>query len=647
MKRRRLELDVLRVIACLVVYIYHTVIVASQVVDFSSEGIKSFWINTPAWGGVWIFFFLSALFAGRAFLCSDYEYSLLNILKFYISKFLKIGIPTYFFAFLLIVSYHTSYVEKTDDIIRILTFRFNGTGSVAGIGALWYISSLMQLFFLTPLLCFIISKIYKKNKSNLFWGFIVGIIIAVGLLYRIVLSVNNIDWYEWIYTFSLANLDIYICGLICNLFCYEKFKESTRVIKYLVSLELLVLIVSNVFIYYLANNGNTVCLKIYQNIYPSLYIIVLLSFVVGYHNSNADINLIKKETYKSKYSIVMEKLSCYTFWFYLWHSFVLNQMCVQIRISSVMMTYIRLLLCGAVISLGLSIIFEKGCSMILMPFMQKVQNFQGHIGKLLLQFLAIPIFLIGMFLGFSYINSWGVFARSDYPQFLGEGTLEAPYLIQDKNDLEVFRDMVNEGIEFKDTYFLQTDDIDLQNEEWIPIGIYNTENYFKGTYNGGGHCIKNLLISNAYSAPTNVGFFGILEGSVKNLGIESGYVEGDCVGGIASHGGEQALILNCYNKAFLKGTTRAGGICDNLGNGSVINCVNNGKIEAPNSAQLVSYSAKRLIGAHLDKDAFTDCFGGVYINLPVFEESLNACLNQGIDILVDAQIIDADEVVKW
>ena len=80
-----------------------------------------------------------------------------------------------------------------------------------------------------------------------------------------------------------------------------------------------------------------------------------------------------------------------------------------------MMTYIRLLLCGAVISLGLSIIFEKGCSMILMPFMQKVQNFQGHIGKLLLQFLAIPIFLIGMFLGFSYINSWGVFARSDYP----------------------------------------------------------------------------------------------------------------------------------------------------------------------------------------------------------------------------------------
>lgn len=166
MKRRRLELDVLRVIACLVVYIYHTVIVASQVVDFSSEGIKSFWINTPAWGGVWIFFFLSALFAGRAFLCSDYEYSLLNILKFYISKFLKIGIPTYFFAFLLIVSYHTSYVEKTDDIIRILTFRFNGTGSVAGIGALWYISSLMQLFFLTPLLCFIISKIYKKNVNG-------------------------------------------------------------------------------------------------------------------------------------------------------------------------------------------------------------------------------------------------------------------------------------------------------------------------------------------------------------------------------------------------------------------------------------------------------------------------------------------------
>lgn len=52
MKKRRLELDVLRVIACLVVYMYHTVIVSWQIVDFSSEGIGSFWIHTPAWGGV-------------------------------------------------------------------------------------------------------------------------------------------------------------------------------------------------------------------------------------------------------------------------------------------------------------------------------------------------------------------------------------------------------------------------------------------------------------------------------------------------------------------------------------------------------------------------------------------------------------------
>lgn len=642
MKRRNLELDVLRIIACLVVYVYHTVIAAWQIVDFSLEGIESFWIHTPAWGGVWIFFFLSALFAGRVFLNSDYEYSPSNILKFYFSRFLKIGVPTYFFCFLLIISYHTSYLEKTDDIIRILTFRFNGTGSVAGIGALWYISSLMQLIFLTPFLCFVIAKVYKRNKSNVFWGFIVGIIMAIGLLYRMVLSSNNIDWYTWRYTFSLANLDIYICGLICNILCYEKRKESSKMIKCWVSFGVFLLIFSNTFVYYLANHGNAFCMKIYQDIYPSLYILVLLLFVVGYHN-NIDIT---KEKCKNKYSIVIEKLSCYTFWFYLWHSFVLNQICRQIRISSVMMTYIRLLLCSAAITLGLSIVFEKGCSLILKPIIQKVQNYQGHIGKLVLQFLAIPVCSIGILLGFSYINSWGVF-RDCCPQFLGRGTLEEPYLVQGKNDLETLRDMVNEGKDFKDIYFLQTDNIDLQNEEWIPIGLYNSGNYFKGIYDGNGHYIENLLITKAYTSPSNVGLFGVLEGNVKNLGIESGYIEGDCVGAIASHGATQALILNCYNKAFVKGTIRAGGICDNLGDGSVINCVNKGEIEAPTAAQLVSYSAKRLIGSQLDRDAFADCYEGIYINLPVVDEGITESLNQGIDILVNAEIIAEEEVVKW
>lgn len=62
MKKRRLELDVLRVIACLVVYVYHTVIAAWQIVDFSLEGIESFWIHTPAWGGgVDVFLFISTV----------------------------------------------------------------------------------------------------------------------------------------------------------------------------------------------------------------------------------------------------------------------------------------------------------------------------------------------------------------------------------------------------------------------------------------------------------------------------------------------------------------------------------------------------------------------------------------------------------
>lgn len=381
-----------------------------------------------------------------------------------------------------------------------------------------------------------------------------------------------------------------------------------------------------------------ICLMVYQNVYLSVYIIILLFCVIGYHNSNA---------HKNKYGAIIAKLSGYTFWFYLWHSFVLHQIYEQISITGIMMTHIKLLLCGAVISLGLSVVFENACSLLLKPLLYRVQNYEGSIGKLLLQFLLIPTCSVGMVLGLSACNSWGIFYKNAYPQFLGDGSLETPYLIQNKDDLEMLRDMVNEGEEFKDICFFQTQDIDLENEEWIPIGIYDSGNYFRGTYDGGGHIIENLCITRVYSTPSNVGFFGILAGTVKNFGIETGYIEGDCVGGITSHGAESALILNCYNKAYIKGTARAGGICDNLCDGSVINCANSGKIEAPNAAQLVSYNAKRIIAAHLDQSAFTDCFEGVYINLPVFEESIDECLNRGIDILVNAEIIAENGVVKW
>jgi hypothetical protein len=51
----------------------------------------------------------------------------------------------------------------------------------------------------------------------------------------------------------------------------------------------------------------------------------------------------------------------------------------------------------------------------------------------------------------------------------GEGTENAPYLIQNIADLTLLRDLVNSGINFEGTYFELTADIDLPGD-WVPIG---------------------------------------------------------------------------------------------------------------------------------------------------------------------------------
>lgn len=170
--------------------------------------------------------------------------------------------------------------------------------------------------------------------------------------------------------------------------------------------------------------------------------------------------------------------------------------------------------------------------------------------------------------------------------FEGEGTPENPYIIASYEDLRQFRDLVNQGNTFEGKFFYQIVDIDLHNEEWIPIGNVEKNSSFFGVYNGAGHTIQNLKISNSVEY---AGFFGELCGIVANLGIESGNIQGQYAGAIAStSGGERALIINCYNKAKITGQ-RAGGIADYFVEGTIANCWSTGELEGETLGGIVSY----------------------------------------------------------
>lgn len=178
----------------------------------------------------------------------------------------------------------------------------------------------------------------------------------------------------------------------------------------------------------------------------------------------------------------------------------------------------------------------------------------------------------------------------DNTLFEGSGTVDDPYLICTPEDLLNLSASVNSGVTYYHQYVQLANDIDMQEIEMQPIGLYGGDNYFWGILDGNGYVIRNINIR----SDSNAGLFGQLGGTVMNLGIESGNIYGGlCNGAIASHAASRsALIINCYNKATVTANRlRAGGIADNF-DGTILNCWSDCELDAQQTAGIVSYSCR-------------------------------------------------------
>ena len=112
-----------------------------------------------------------------------------------------------------------------------------------------------------------------------------------------------------------------------------------------------------------------------------------------------------------------------------------------------------------------------------------------------------------------------------YRWLLGSGTAQDPFQIADRDDLEFFRDQVNNAnaLGTPGQHFVQLADIDLGGDRWVDIGntydkadCFVAKPAFSGIYDGGGHIVSNFVLS-GYGY---CGFFGtIIDGTVKNLQI--------------------------------------------------------------------------------------------------------------------------------
>ncbi|MCI8299293.1 MAG: hypothetical protein HFI69_02920 [Lachnospiraceae bacterium] len=164
----------------------------------------------------------------------------------------------------------------------------------------------------------------------------------------------------------------------------------------------------------------------------------------------------------------------------------------------------------------------------------------------------------------------------DIAPFEGEGTVQAPYQISSKEDLEELKKLVNEGTDYANKHFILTEDIDLQGGAQKPWTAIGTEDHpFTGSFDGDGHTVKNLYVS----APTedNQGLFGVNSGTIKNLTVEGSVSGKDNIGGIAGTNKKEGTIQNCTTDVIVDGENNVGGIVGK-NEGTVTGCTNKGSV---------------------------------------------------------------------
>ncbi len=244
--------------------------------------------------------------------------------------------------------------------------------------------------------------------------------------------------------------------------------------------------------------------------------------------------------------------------------------------------------------------------------------------------------------------------------FKGDGTAESPYLIANKNDLICLSELMqNEttALLFRTKHYLQTSDIDLQNMDWTPIGIFyvndnTTRMYFEEgfVYDGGNHNIFNL---NVNGGRVFSGLFGkINNGTVKNLAVygnvkneynhyptdyratggivgELGYtgkvincsfignvVSNDCSGGIVGKMWRGGTIENCYCRGNIESTEYAGGIASNMNqdnqeyviNYSIKNCYFAGSVKSKNAGGICGGWITKSKSSGNDTEKIENCY---------------------------------------
>ena len=193
----------------------------------------------------------------------------------------------------------------------------------------------------------------------------------------------------------------------------------------------------------------------------------------------------------------------------------------------------------------------------------------------------------------------------------GKGTEESPYQISNAEDLKVFRNIVNgtDGqTQNTSACGKLTANIDLENEEWTPIGKNDTSPY-EGIFKGEHYTIKGLKVTSGEYA----GLFGYIRGAtIADVTLTGGSISttGKYAGGIVAYA-QSGTITGCGNENPVTGgsATCVGGIVGAIrGSIKIDRSYNTGTIAGTSDNNVISCVGGLIGRSFVDSPKVIDCY---------------------------------------
>ncbi len=151
------------------------------------------------------------------------------------------------------------------------------------------------------------------------------------------------------------------------------------------------------------------------------------------------------------------------------------------------------------------------------------------------------------------------------------------YSIGDVKELEMLANFVNEGHNTEGATFFLTADLSIvingsfyKGESWVPIGN-SEQNSFKGTFDGQGFVINELIIKKCNDPSGLFGYVNSSKAVIKNVGVGGGITANAYAGGIVGYL-KAGAVENCWVGMNVNGDKATGGIVGYADSGNVYNC---------------------------------------------------------------------------